>query len=125
MQPGFAYTPPWGFAWVERDSTFHWEIQVSEDPSVRWEIDGQVSSLETIKDGIQDHDNFTITWNVYSLNTSTDIAAGEFRILGQGLTQPPNQTYSIRVIPADKIWTSPYNACTTEFQLYSQYVLHF
>lgn len=115
---------PLGFGYDEDTGEFLYDSIVSDDPLVEWEISGFVTPLDLVEDGLQQGDVITVTWSIREHGGSASIAAGAFRVIDQGLTTPPNQTESLRVIPAGEIWCGPDLTCRTEYTQFELTIHH-
>ncbi len=118
------YTPPFEFHYRENDGTFDYIMALGSVPTDRTVIEGVVAPLSVVADGLQQHDNFTITWTMRLQDTTPIVASGSFRVIHNGLTTPPNQTETLRVIPADTISCGTEGACYTEFTQFELTVHH-
>lgn len=109
------YDPPFDFHYRAEEGTFDYKFVLGLDPGDYTKIDGIVAPLETVADGLQQHDNFTVTWTMRLESATEDIAAGSFRVIHNGLTGPPANTETMRLMPAAEIRVGSEGACLTEF----------
>ncbi len=109
------YDPPYDFHYQAEAGTFDYKIVLGSDPGDYTKIKGVVAPLAVVADGLQQHDNFTVTWTMRLESASEDIAAGSFRVLHKGLTGPPANTETMRLTPAAEIKVGAEGACLTEF----------
>jgi len=108
-------TLPFDFHYYKDTGKFDYKMVLGSDPADPTRIDGIVAPLETVADGLQQHDNFTVTWTMKPKSATDDVAAGSFRVIHNGLTGPPANTETMRLIPADSIWSGSADACSAEF----------
>ncbi|MEN8008215.1 MAG: hypothetical protein ABFS42_14435 [Candidatus Krumholzibacteriota bacterium] len=109
------YTPPFDFHYITDTGEFEYKMVLGSDPTEPTQINGVVAPLATVADGLQQHDNFTVTWTMRPKSATEDIAAGSFRVIHNGLTLPPDQTETMRLTPAAEIWSGPEGGCRAEF----------
>ena len=116
-----AYTPPPEFGYVESTGEFYNQATIL---GVSTEIDGIVEPVSVVDDGLQQGDIFTVTWWM-TPNAGLDvIAEGSLRVIHQGLTLPPNQTETMRIIPAGDIWVDTGGSCHTDVTQFEIHVHH-
>jgi hypothetical protein len=118
------YTPPFEFHYNADTGEFNYEKDLGGSPNDPMRITGVVAPLATVEDGLQQHDNFTITWSMKPKSATENVAAGAFRVVHYGLTTPPDQTETMRIIPAAEIWSGPAGSCHTEFNQVELIVHH-
>jgi hypothetical protein len=111
------YDPPVDFHYNPLTGDFDNQYVDPSEPlgTARTSIEGTVSPLSVVEDGLHQGDIFTISWYNQNMATTDTIAAGTFRIRHMGLTLPPNQTESLQVLPADTFWVDRGGGCRTEF----------
>lgn len=108
-------TLPLDFHYDKETGKFDYKLVLGSDPADPTRIDGVVAPLTTVEDGLQQHDNFTVTWTMRPKSATEDIAAGSFRVLHMGLTGPPANTETMLLTPAAEIWSGSEGACRAEF----------
>ncbi len=118
------YTPPFGFSFVADSGTFHYSRELLSAPGSPTLIDGIVEPLEVVADGLQEHDNFTVTWELLPQGELDIVGFGSFRVIHNGLTLPPDQTETMRVLPADDIWVNTGGLCHTTVGQFELHVHH-
>lgn len=126
-----AYTPPSGFGFNPNTGEYTWELDFNFMPDFlpggASDLVGFVTPTDTVvNDFLQEGDIFTMDWTVSPHSEMEVIGAGAFRAIHLGLTLPPNQTESIRVIPAGEIWFAPDGTCrtdVTQFELIFHHLL--
>ncbi len=116
------YTPPSGFTFVADSGTFHYSDTLFTAPGSPTLIDGVVEPLEVVADGLQQHDNFTVTWEL--LSGPDTVGVGSFRVIHNGLTLPPNQTETMRMLPAAEITINTGGYCNTTVGQFELHVHH-
>ncbi|MCK9997357.1 MAG: hypothetical protein KAH56_13860 [Candidatus Krumholzibacteria bacterium] len=108
-------TLPFDFHYNKDTGNFDYKLVLGSDPADPTQIKGVVAPLATVEDGLQQHDNFTVTWTMRPQSATEDVAAGSFRVIHNGLTGPPANTETMRLIPAADIWSGSESACLAEF----------
>ena len=116
------WTPPFGFGYNENTGEYDWELDLDVSPEYlpggASQLVGFVTPFETVtNDFLQEGDVFTMDWTVKPRSEPDTLGEGAFRAIHLGLTLPPDQTESIRMIPADTIWFGPdgrAGSCVTE-----------
>jgi hypothetical protein len=107
-----AWTAPFGFGYSENTGEYTWELDFDFMPEMlpggASELSGFVTPIDSVtNDFLQEGDIFTMEWEVSPHSELQVTGAGAFRAIHNGLTLPPNQTETIRMIPADSIWLGP------------------
>ncbi len=110
-----AYTPPAEFGYIAEVGAFRYEWDLGYAGGVPTEIIGVVTPLDVVDDYLQQGDIFTLDWTMHVFGDTEEVAAGAFRVIHNGLTSPPNQTETMRMIPAGPIWVGDVGSCRTEF----------
>jgi len=116
------YTPPFGFGYIEDTGEFYYSRTLTSAPGSPTDIDGIVEPLATVADGLQQGDNFTVTWEL--LSGLDMVGFGSFRVIHNGLTLPPNQTETMRMLPADEITVNTGGYCNTTVGQFELHVHH-
>ena len=113
------YDPPTAFDYGVDSGKFNYWPLVSDT-----KIDGIVEPLGVVADGLQQHDNFTVTWALTPAAGLDTVGAGSFRVIHNGLTLPPNQTETMRMLPAADIWIDTGGTCHTTVGQFELHVHH-
>lgn len=108
------YTPPAEFTYGPNTGDFGYSFDLGLEPGATTEVDGTVATLETVGDGLDEGDIFTVAWTIRT-GSGDDDAGGSFRVIHNGDTSQPPVTETMRVIPADAIWVGDVGGCHTEF----------
>jgi hypothetical protein len=109
------FVAPSGFGYDAETGEFSYYFNPDGDPRDRHVVAGTVAPVSVVEDGLQQRDNFTVDWFIRDPGTMDEIAHGTFRVIHNGLTLPPGQTETMRMIPADVVWAEPYDDCHSEF----------
>lgn len=108
------YAPPAEFTLNRNTGDFGYAFDLGLEPGETTEIDGTVSTLEVVGDGLDEGDIFTVTWAIRT-GAGDDDAGGAFRVIHNGDTTQPPITETMRIIPAADIWVGDVGGCHTEF----------
>jgi hypothetical protein len=120
-----SYTAPGGFEYNDTTGEFGYSRVLGNNPTYPTLFIGIVEPLSTVEDGLQQGDIFTVSWwAAVATGRPEDRAAGSFRVIHNGLTSPPNQTETMRIIPAAVIWSGEEGGCRTEFVQFELVVHH-
>jgi hypothetical protein len=117
-----APTPTPGFSYNEDTGTFHYSKILFTAPGSPTDIDGFVEPLEVVADGLDLGDNFTVTWEL--LSGLDMVGFGSFRVIHNGLTSPPDQNETMRMLPADEITVNTGGYCNTTVGQFELHVHH-
>lgn len=109
-----AYAPPAEFTYSPNTGDFGYTFDLGLEPGATTVIDGTVATLETVGDGLDEGDIFTVTWAIRT-GAGDDDAGGAFRVIHNGTTTQPPVTETMRIIPAGNIWVGDVGGCHTEF----------
>ena len=118
------YTPPFGFGYDVDTGEFYYSRTLFTAPGSPTDIDGIVEPLATVADGLQQGDNFTVTWELTPDGSLDIVGSGSFRVIHGGLTLPPDQTETMRMLPAVEIWVNTGGLCHTTVGQFEVHVHH-
>ena len=116
------YTPPFGFGYDVDTGKGYYSKTLFSAPGSPTLDSLIVEPLATVADGLQQGDNFTVTWEL--LSGQDTVGAGSFRVIHNGLTLPPDQTETMRMLPAADIWIDTGGTCHTTVGQFELHVHH-
>jgi len=110
LDPGetLPFTPPPEFSYNSDTGAFEHSWTISSQTT---EIYGEVDPVTVVQDGLQQGDIFTVGFEMMPVGSLDAVAGGGLRVNHLGLTLPPNQTETMRIIPAWDLWVYTGGTC--------------
>jgi len=115
------YVPPPSFGYNESTGEFDNAAQLD---GVATFIDGIVSPLEVVADGLNQNDVFSLEWWLMPEGSLDRVGEGAFSVVHLGLTTLPDQTEAMRITMSSDIWVDTGGTCHTDVNSFGVSVRH-
>ena len=110
LDPGetVPYTAPPEFSYNSDTGAFEHSWTIGSQST---SIYGEVDPVAVVADGLHQGDIFTVGFEMMPVGGLDAVAGGGLRVNHLGLTLPPNQTETMRIIPAWDLWVDTGGTC--------------